>query len=72
MKVVVDIADIDGLLSKDSRIGIYRVVQEALTNIGKHAQAKKASVKENADTELFSAIEKIRGGRMYFSPSLSL
>jgi signal transduction histidine kinase len=36
--------DIDSLLSRDSYVAIYRTVQEALTNIGKHSQARSVSV----------------------------
>ena len=32
------------LLSPETEITIYRIVQEALTNVAKHAEAKKASV----------------------------
>lgn len=39
-----DIMDIDYLLPRDAQIILYRILQEALTNIGKHAQAKNVSV----------------------------
>jgi signal transduction histidine kinase len=41
--VELDMTDIDRLFPEDARIMIYRVFQEAFTNIGKHAQAKKVS-----------------------------
>jgi len=42
--VNVNIADIDLGSPRDDQIIIYRILQEALTNIGKHAQAKNVSV----------------------------
>lgn len=39
-----DIANIDGLLDPKSEIHVYRVVQESLSNIIKHAQASAAKV----------------------------
>ncbi len=44
-----DIDNIDDLLSKEAQTNFYRISQEALTNIGKHAEAKQVSfaVKEN-------------------------
>ncbi len=39
-----DIMDIDHLISQEKQIVIYRIFQEALTNIGKHAQAKRISL----------------------------
>jgi signal transduction histidine kinase len=39
-----DVVDIDHLFSQNAQIIIYRILQEALTNIGKHAQAKNVSM----------------------------
>lgn len=36
--------DVDGVLPKDSEIGVFRIVQESLTNLVKHAEATAASV----------------------------
>ena len=45
IKVAAGIVSVDHLFPKDSQIMIYRIFQEALTNIGKHAQASNVSVK---------------------------
>ena len=45
IKVASDLADVGTSFSKDSLIMIYRIIQEALTNIGKHARAGNVSVK---------------------------
>lgn len=44
MKVTIDMIDTDSLLPLGSHIVVYRTVQEVLTNIGKHSQAKNVSV----------------------------
>lgn len=44
IQVTFDILEIDHLFSQDAQISIYRILQEALTNIGKHAQAKNIKV----------------------------
>jgi PAS domain S-box-containing protein len=44
IKVVLNMMDVDALLPQDSYVVVYRTVQEALTNIGKHSQAKNGSV----------------------------
>jgi signal transduction histidine kinase len=38
------IEDIDGLFDKDAEIHVYRIVQEAITNVVKHSAATEASV----------------------------
>ena len=44
LKSAADIEDIDHLVPRDDQIMIYRTLQEALTNIGKHAQAENVMV----------------------------
>jgi signal transduction histidine kinase len=50
-----DIDNVDHLFSKDAQRNLYRISQEALTNIGKHAEANHVSfvVKENEDSVSF-------------------
>lgn len=42
--LTIKIEDIDHLFPSENQIIIYRIVQEALTNIGRHAQAQNAAV----------------------------
>jgi signal transduction histidine kinase/streptogramin lyase len=44
INIVAEIEPIDGLIPKESEINFYRVVQESLNNIVKHAQATEARV----------------------------
>jgi PAS domain S-box-containing protein len=56
INMTLDIKDIDRLFSQDAQITIYRLLQEAFTNIGKHAKAKNVSVviKNHDDRVSFS------------------
>lgn len=42
--VTMDMTDIDHLFSQNAQTMIYRILQETLTNIGKHAGAKNVSI----------------------------
>ena len=44
MQLTFNITETDHLFSRDEQMGIYRILQEVLTNIGKHAQAKNIKV----------------------------
>ena len=44
IQVSLEIPDLDDLFAQDRQIIIYRLLQEALTNIAKHAHAKNVSV----------------------------
>ncbi len=56
IKVILNMIDVDSLLPPDSYVVVYRTVQEALTNIGKHSQAKTVSIaiQRNGGEVLFS------------------
>jgi PAS domain S-box-containing protein len=58
-----DIVNVDHLFPGDSQIMIYRVFQEALTNVGKHAQAARVSaqVRLAADSVSFIIEDDGRG-----------
>ena len=44
IEVASELAGLDAPLSKNAQFLLYRILQEALTNIGKHSQAKNASI----------------------------
>jgi len=48
IRVVLEMIDIDSLLPRDAHVVVYRTVQEALTNIGKHSRAKTVQLAVHA------------------------
>jgi signal transduction histidine kinase/ligand-binding sensor domain-containing protein len=69
IEFVAEIENIDGLLSKDSEINLYRVVQECVNNVVKHSAATKAwlSVKRTAGGAEITCRDNGRG----FDPETS-
>jgi len=63
MKITSDIAEIDHLFPQNHWITIYRVIQEALTNIGRHARAENVSVviRSHDDKVVFSVVDDGKG-----------
>ena len=58
IKMILNVGDIDQLFSRDAQIIIYRILQEALTNIVRHAQAKNASLTiEGHEDEVSFSVE---------------
>lgn len=57
------VEDIDGLFDKDAEIHVYRIVQEAVTNVVKHSGATEAAVviKKRAATVSLSIRDNGRG-----------
>ncbi len=54
IKVRFDNIDVDHQFSREAEIMIFRIFQEAFTNIGKHAQAKNVSVSIKKDVDRLS------------------
>jgi signal transduction histidine kinase len=52
---------IDGKLSKDSELTVYRVIQEALQNIEKHSEAKQVNIQLKLDKSMLSLVIKDNG-----------
>ena len=58
VKTTIDIMNVDHLFSKDAQINFYRILQESLTNIGKHAGATNVVVIiQHNDDRLFFSVE---------------
>jgi signal transduction histidine kinase len=54
VRVTLEMVDVDHLFPQDDQIVIYRIFQESLTNIRKHAQAKNVSVAIRKDDDKVS------------------
>lgn len=63
INVSLDMEDIDSFFSDTTRINLFRVFQETLTNISKHAQAKHVSivVKKQEDDVIFRVKDDGKG-----------
>jgi signal transduction histidine kinase len=63
IEVASDLTGLEAPLSKDAQFMLYRILQEALTNIGKHSRAKSASVvvRQENDRLLVSVNDDGRG-----------
>jgi signal transduction histidine kinase/ligand-binding sensor domain-containing protein len=66
IRFVAELVPLDGLFSQEASITLYRVVQESLNNIVKHAQASEAHVRIERQTE--SVTFTIRDNGRGFSP----
>jgi signal transduction histidine kinase len=62
-----DLEPIDGLLSKDSEVSLYRIVQESVNNMLKHAGATEAAVTLRRKPQ--ELLLTIRDNGKGFSPS---
>ena len=61
------VEDIDGLFDKDAEIHVYRIVQEAVTNVVKHSAATEAAVVIKKRTTVVSL--SIRDNGRGFNPA---
>jgi two-component system, NarL family, sensor histidine kinase UhpB len=58
IKVTLEALNVDSLVAHDSQTVVYRIIQEALTNIAKHAMAKKVFVEiTRADDKLSISVQ---------------
>lgn len=58
IECALDLADIDGLFAEEERITIYRMFQECLTNVAKHAKASHVFLTiENRGESVFFCVE---------------
>jgi PAS domain S-box-containing protein len=52
IKLSLDLCDLDGLFSSEEQVGIFRVFQEALTNIFRHAQATRIVITAKQEEDI--------------------
>jgi signal transduction histidine kinase len=67
-----EIDDIDNLLSKESSLHLYRILQELLNNMVKHADAKSASVTIERKKNAIEAVIMDNGKGFEFSEKFKL
>ena len=67
-----EIHDIDGMLSPEEEINLFRIVQESLNNIIKHSGASKAIAIVKKDTELIHVTISDNGKGILSSPGFGI
>ena len=67
-----EIGPIDNLLSKEASLHLYRILQEVLSNMVKHSEAKAASVVIEAKDNLITATIKDNGKGFEFSEKVKI
>ena len=62
-QIISAVADIDGLFANEAEISIYRIIQESLNNINKHAEASevRVTIAKNDGTVLLSISDNGQG-----------
>jgi PAS domain S-box-containing protein len=61
LEASVELADVDRLFSQETQLIIYRLIQEALTNIGKHSRATHLSLVATRGEECISFLVEDNG-----------
>jgi signal transduction histidine kinase len=61
VRFIVDVHSIDGLLSAESEINLYRVLQESINNIVKHSGASEAEVRVHRDSHAIGVVIRDNG-----------
>ncbi|HEY8368005.1 MAG TPA: sensor histidine kinase [Thermodesulfobacteriota bacterium] len=61
LRVEVEADPVDGLLAPDAELALYRIVQEALSNVARHAGAREARVRVERAAGAVAAIVEDRG-----------
>jgi signal transduction histidine kinase len=56
LDVTTSITDVDALVGADAQIILYRIVQEALTNVRKHAQARRVSLSVDTNKDRLAVV----------------
>ncbi|MEW6584639.1 MAG: PAS domain S-box protein [Nitrospirota bacterium] len=56
-----DITDIDNIFSREAQINIYRIIQEAITNVERHAQADRMHLTVLKDDQIVSFLVEDNG-----------
>lgn len=61
LEIFADLQDLESLFSGDREIILFRIFQEALTNIGKHAQSSQVRIFSGVENGVFSLVFEDNG-----------